>query len=538
MRRRYLVVALLAVLVGSAVLAQAGSTARGQRGGILSIAFSPAFPVMYVDPALSFSPTDWSLLDATCARLYSYPDKAAPRGYRPQPEVAASSSVSKDLKTYTFRLRRGFRFSNGDPVRASAFAHAINRVLDPVVQSPGVTFMRDIVGADDVLAGRRDTARGVVARGNTLVVTFTRPAPDVLARATLPFFCAVPPWLPASAEGVGAFPSAGPYAVQEYRAGEGVVIRRNRFYGGERKPRLDGFDVNLQGGNPVELVRSIDRGEVDWGYMAAGAVMTSGLDLPAKYGVNKTLFWMQPGLTVRMLAFNTSRGIFRNNPKLRQAVNLALNRRALVAASGYGIASTATDQHLPPSVPGFRNAGVYPLEGDLDRARALARGHLRGGKAVLHVHTFPPMIAQAQLVEAQLAKIDLDIEVKIDKGRELSRPAAALEGEWDLAYVLWLPNIPDPHHYLSQLLEAHRHGGETLTRARTALAEAALARADRLPQARERNLAYARVDVMIARDLAPVAVLSVLNEATLVSERVGCRVLRPALDLAVACLRD
>ena len=43
---------------------------------------------------------------------------------------------------------------------------------------------------------------------------------------------------------------------------------------------------------------------------------------------------------------------------------------------------------------------------------------------------------------------------------------------------------------------------------------------------------------MIARELAPVAVLSVLNEAILLSERVGCPVLRPALDLAVACLRE
>jgi hypothetical protein len=68
-------------------------------------------------------------------------------------------------------------------------------------------------------------------------------------------------------------------------------------------------------------------------------------------------------------------------------------------------------------------------------------------------------------------------------------------------------------------------------------ARAALARAARLPQGRARNLAYAEVDELIARDVAPAAVLSVLNEATLVSDRVGCLVLRPALDLAVACLR-
>ena len=43
---------------------------------------------------------------------------------------------------------------------------------------------------------------------------------------------------------------------------------------------------------------------------------------------------------------------------------------------------------------------------------------------------------------------------------------------------------------------------------------------------------------MIARDVAPVAVLDVFHEATLVSDRVGCMVFRPALDLAVACLEE
>ena len=129
-------------MVGSAVLVRAGSTTPGQDGGILHVSFSPAAPLDYVDPALSFSAPGWSLLDATCARLYTNPDKASPGSFRLEPEVAAGYSVSNDLKTYTFTLRRGFRFSNGEPVRASAFARAINRVLDPFVQSRGADFMR------------------------------------------------------------------------------------------------------------------------------------------------------------------------------------------------------------------------------------------------------------------------------------------------------------------------------------------------------------------------------------------------------------
>ena len=47
------------------------------------------------------------------------------------------------------------------------------------------------------------------------------------------------------------------------------------------------------------------------------------LDLPAKYGVNRSEFFVKPGLTLRMLAFNSSRPLFRNNPRLRRAINYA-----------------------------------------------------------------------------------------------------------------------------------------------------------------------------------------------------------------------
>lgn len=526
---------LLAVVLATVtaiVIAQPGSSARGQEERILRISFSPSAGLDYLDPALSNLPGGWSLLDATCARLYTYPDEWSPRSFRLVPEVAAGHSVSADWKTYTFTLRRGFRFSNGEPVRASAFAHAINRVLR--LHSRGAIFMRDIVGAENVLSGRTTAAPGVVAGGNTLVVRFKRPAPNFIARTALPFFCAVPPGLPVSREGLGRFPSAGPYYVKEYREGEGVVIRRNRFYGGERKVTLDGFDVNLRGGNPVELLRSVERGDADWGFMFAGVFSAAGLDFEAKYGLNKQRYWVWPGLTLRMLALNSSRPLFRDNPRLRRAVNLALDRHALVASSYGPVLSRATDQLLPYGVPGFRDASVYPLGGDLERARELARGQLRGAKAVLYVEDgFAPALKTAQVVKEQLARIGLEVEIRPQAGgaeyqARLDDPRAA----WDIAFVLWPQNIPDAHTYLSLLLR-WLPGGEARTRA-----TAALAAASRLPQGRARNLAYAEVDAMIVREIAPVAVLGVLNEATIVSERVRCLILRPALDLALACLRE
>jgi hypothetical protein len=105
--------------------------------------------------------------------------------------------------------------------------------------------------------------------------------------------------------------------------------------------------------------------------------------------------------------------------------------------------------------------------------------------------------------------------------------------------VLWTPNVPNAYAYLTLLVESQQLGGETLTRVRSKLLRAALQRAVRLPQGREQNQAYAAIDAMLARDVAPVAPLNVMNEATLVSDRVAprCVVLRPVLDLAVACLK-
>ena len=540
---RRLVISSAVLLLSAGTFVHSGSGTRSQEGGIFRISFSPASGLDYIDPALSFTTPGWTLLDTTCARLMTYPDKPPPAGFRLQPEVAASVRVSSDFKTYTFVLRRGFRFSDGSPVRASAFAHAVNRLLAPVAHSPGAIHVRDIVGADDVLAGRRTTATGVVARGYTLTFRFVRPAPDFPARTTMPFFCAVPPGLPTSAEGVGASSAAGPYFVQEYRPGERVIIRRNPYYGGTRSVHLDGFEVDLRGGSPQDMIRRVDRDEADWGHTLGAVFMDPALGLVAKYGINRSQLFVKPGLTLRMLAFNSARPLFRNNPRLRRAINLALDRTALQATAGGSVASRLTDQYLPPGVPGFRDADIYPLDGpDLTRARELARGNLRGGKAVFYAPDFPLPLQAAQLAKEQLARIGLEVEVKpiplhIATAAYLEKLATRSE-RWDIALILWTPNIPDPNAYINLLLEAQFGDGATVTRFRSRLYRDAMQRAARTVQTSERSRAYASLDAALARDAAPLAALNVVNEVTFVSSRVGCIVLRPVLDLTVACLEE
>ena len=473
----------------------------------------------------------------------TYPDKPEREAFRLVPEVATGfPKRSRDLRTYTFTLRNGFRFSDGKPVRASAFARAINRALAPEASSPWASQLRDIVGADDVRAGRSKTATGVVARGNTLTVRFTQPVTDFATRTAMPFMCAVPPTLPPDREGLTVIAAAGPYHVVGYRPNESVTIRRNPFYRGTRPNHLDGFNVDLSAPSPVEMIQRVDRGEADWGHTIAPQFFLPPLNLVAKHGLNKERFFVRPGMTLRLLALNSSRPLFRDNPALRQAVNFALDRWAL--GQGPGLPGIRTDQFLPHTMPGFKDQGIYPLTGsDTDRAKALAAGNLRGGKAVFYAPDFAIPLAQAQLIKSQLEAIGLEIEIKpvpfhIATAQYTGRLAAPGE-PWDLAIVLWSPPIPDPFAYLNTLLEARFIGGTNVANFASQQLDAALRGVARMPQGRRRERAYGDLDVQVARDLAPLAPYGVLNEVTFVSQRVdpSCIVLRPALDLTAVCLK-
>ena len=416
-----------AVAVLAVLFVQPGASSGVRDGGIFRVSFPLGLGGFdHVDPALAYSRESWSLLDTTCARLMRYADKPPPAGYRLVPEVATDfPKVSADGRTYTFTLRKGFRFNDGSPVRADAFAQAIARTLAPGVRSPALRYTQAIVGAEDVLAGHTPRPSGVTARGRTLIVRFTKEIRGFAAWTTMPFFCAVPPTLPPNPEGVRRLPGAGPYYVQEYVPGRRVKLRRNRFYGGTRSHHVDGFDVDLSADSPQQMLDRVESGKADWGYTLAGVHLERERALFQKYGNNEKRFFVNPGLTLKMYVLNSSRPLFRDNPKLRLAVNLALDRTSLSHPAG----GRWTDQYIPEPVPGHWDKFIHPLGGDPARAKTLARRqHARRQGRPLR-HRLPQPCETAQLVKQQLAPIGLDVEIKPFGGaRRRARPTSAGSG--------------------------------------------------------------------------------------------------------------
>lgn len=529
------------VALVAAALAQPTGAPGGKirAGGTFRIVFAPPEQLDHVDPALANTQAAWSLLDTTCARLMTHPDKPAPAAFRLAPEVATRyPEVSRDGKTFTFTIRSGFRFSDGTPVRASAFARAINRTLAPGVNSPGARHTQDIVGARDVLAGKTTAAAGVVARGNRLVVRFSQPVADFPARTTMPFFCAVPPTLPADPEGVGAFPGAGPYYVTEYRPGQRVVLKRNPFYRGERPNHVDGFEADLQVDSPQELIDRIERGEADWGIAPPPFYFAPERRLVAKYGVNRSQFFVKPGFTFRGFVLNSSRPLFRNNPRLRRAVSFAIDRGAMGRLAGGGaLLARPTDQYLPPGLPGFKDAQIYPLAApDLPKAKALAQGQTRSGKAVLYTYDIPLPLGYAQILRENLAKIGLEVEIQGIPVPAYPARLSARDAGFDIAFFV-TPSVDylDPYAYLNLFLDGRFVGSTNWAHFDSPKYNRLLRRVSLL-QGAARYRAYGDLDAQIAREASPIVAEAYVSEPTLVSARVGCVVLRPAIALAAACL--
>lgn len=528
------VIATLLLGIASVGSSASGPAAAPPRGGIFNIAVAPPEQLDTMDPAIANTQVSWSLLDLTCARLMTYPDKPPPQAFNLVPEVAAAPpKISGGGKTYTFTLKRTFRFSDGKPVDARAFARAINRTLAPGLRSLGTRYMEEIVGARAVQAGRATSARGVVARGYRLVIHLVRPVGDFPARTSMPFFCAVPPNLPADPEGRGAFPGSGPYYVSEYRPGQRVTIRRNRYYRGSRPHHVDGFSADLSVSSPQEVLDRIEDGRADWGIIPPPLYFAPERGLIRKYGINKTQFHVYPGFTLRAFMLNTSRPLFRGNVRLRKAVNYAVNR-----PFGRLPGARLTDQMVAPQLPGFRDAKLYPLRGpNLRKARALASGNLRGGKATLYVADLPLTIGLGQALKQDLEKIGLDVQVT-----PIPQPAydARLRtpGEpFDIAFFV-TPSVDyyDPYAFLNLYFDSRFIGRANVSNLRSAKFDRRLRAASRL-RGTARRRAYARLDADLMRDVAPVIPLVYSSEPTLVSKRVGCLVLRPALDLAAACIK-
>ncbi|HKP20931.1 MAG TPA: BTAD domain-containing putative transcriptional regulator [Thermoleophilaceae bacterium] len=478
------------------------------------------------DPALD---TDYQRVVATCGSLYTVREDGTLL-----PELArAKPAVSRDERTYTFRVRSGFRFSppSNEPVTARAFERAIERARDPRLGSFGGQILQDLAGVE--------------ASGDELVVRLAEPAPDLPARLASNYFCAVPPSTPVTPEGVDGVPTAGPYYVASHVPGRSLVLRRNPGYHGPRRGRLE--ELRYRIGVPVErAIAAVEADREDVVPLAAptigpGAEAPHVRRLTARYGPHsdaardgRQRLFTGPAPNVYWFAFNTRRPLFAD-VRLRKAVNYAMDRRALAAHTGGGEIGRPTDQMIPPGLPGFEDAGIFPLGGpDLATARRLAGGAER--RAVLYTCNLPGCSRHAQILRSNLRAIGIELDVRQFSIAEMfTRLNEGRDEPFDIAYYNWFYDNADPANYINLPLGP---GGPNIRPFEDPELDRRMAGAARLT-GRARYSAYAELDRDISSRFAAVAPFATGTSSYFLSKRMGCVRLHPiyGLDLTRLCLR-
>src|SRR5690606_9349400 len=102
--------------------------------------------------------------------------------FEPVPRIAESWEVSDDATTYTFHLREGLQWSDGEAITADDVVFTYNLFASPEVASPSVAPLDGVVGFDEVQDGTADTLEGLVAEDDqTVTITLTEPTPGYLA---------------------------------------------------------------------------------------------------------------------------------------------------------------------------------------------------------------------------------------------------------------------------------------------------------------------------------------------------------------------
>jgi oligopeptide transport system substrate-binding protein len=243
--------------------------------------------------------------------------------------VAESWVVSDDGLTYTFKIRDDARWSNGDAVTAADFVFALRRLVDPETAAFYAQAVAAIANAEQIIAGELSPDQLGVAVGedNTLIITLRQPTPYMLSLLTHP--STFPVHAGSIAEHGAEFTrpenllTNGAYQLESWEPASVLRLRRNEHYWNNAATSIDAVNYLVITQEMTQLNR-----------FRAGEIDITGSIPPDSFASIREQYAEQmhvaPYLGVYYYGFNLSKPPFANNPELRQALSMAIDRETLL----------------------------------------------------------------------------------------------------------------------------------------------------------------------------------------------------------------
>jgi peptide/nickel transport system substrate-binding protein len=430
------------VVAITASLAACGSSGSGSGGGSTtspSLVVETAFVLKTLDPGRMFEPTGLMIDHAIYDTLLTYKGSNVST---PVPDLATSYTASSDAQTFTFTLRKGVTFANGDPVTSADVVFSLMRT-------------KNIDGNPSFLmAGITATA----PNPSTVVLTSTTPNTAIPAILTNPSLGIVDAKKVEAAGGTDAANAAtadkaeaslnttsegsGPYTLTSYSTTTQVVLTANPKYWGP-KPKYGKIVIRNVQANVQKLDVLKGESQIAVDLSPAQAQGMSGVEIVN--GASPNLFFLLTNESPKVSKITS-------NPDFQQAVRYGINYQSLVQLAGKGAVQAAGI--IPTMFLGSLPAGSG-VTYNLGKAKAaLAASHLGHPTVTL---VYPSDLAVngisfgdlAARVQQDLQQVGITVQLQ---GQSIQVALNSYRaGQEPMGLWYWGPDFPDPADYLNFL---------------------------------------------------------------------------------------
>lgn len=378
-----------ATTTSAATVAPTAAAAAGtaKKGGVLKVGVQ-GDPVAIDPHSTSLTATN-HIVEHIYGRLVTIDATLSPK-----PDLAESWDISADGLVYTFKLRQGVKFHNGQPLVAGDVKYSYERVLDPKTKSTstaGLSSIDKIETPDD----------------GTVKITLKKPNAAFLVGLWSPNYAIVKKEdVDKNGDLTKTANGTGPFKFKDYTPNTKLTLERNPNYYEAGKPYLDGIEFVPV---PDDTARStaIRTGTVDFVEYAPAK------DIPQLKADKTLVITGDQNTNIRYLGFNlTQKDKPWANPKVRQAISLAMDRQAIVDAAFYGLA-IPTLTVFPPGFWATLDTKVPPQDLKAAKAMLADAGFGSGFKATIKTWSSYPFLSNAALaVQDQLKQIGITVDVQ------------------------------------------------------------------------------------------------------------------------------
>jgi peptide/nickel transport system substrate-binding protein len=431
-----------------------GGSGAAKKGG--AITMSQTSQPDYLDPALTYTVNGIEPLWLNYMPLITYAREEGQAGAELIPGLAEElPEISEDGLTYTMKLRSGQKYSDGSPVKASDFEHAIKRVLN--LESGGSAFYLVIDGAQDYLdAGKAEgDISGIETDDETGDITITLSAPDGSFSHVLAMWFAslVPSDTPFKNMTKDPPPGVGPYMFTESVPNRQFVMERNPEYDKNPIPGIPTGNIDTI---TTKIIKSAQRqaqdvisGELD--YMQDPPPADIKPEVKAKYSDR----YEEITAASTYYFFMNSRVPPFDDPKVREAVNWGIDKPGLARIFAGEVAPGCS--FLPPGVPGYDEAldvedcpfGNPNEPPDLEKARALIKeAGVDGMDVTVYSNNDDPSDKVGEAYADMLTKMGFNAKPKILDGGVYFATIGNQKTKAQTGFANWFQDFPHPKNFM------------------------------------------------------------------------------------------